>query len=46
MILKRSADAEYASYARTVGLAELKKDGIAKAIAGLTTLSEIYRVTG
>lgn len=46
MILKRSADAEYASYARTVGLAEMKQDGIAKAIAGLTTLSEIYRVTG
>ncbi|WP_409346899.1 GspE/PulE family protein [Paenibacillus sp. MBLB4367] len=46
MILQRRSDAEYASYARTLGLVSLQNDGIAKAIAGLTTLTEVYRVTG
>ena len=46
MILDRRSDSEYRSYAiKHTGLVPMLADGLAKAAQGLTTLSEVFRVT-
>ncbi len=45
MILQRRSDSEYLQYARSIGLRPMIDDGMLKAAAGLTTISEVYRVT-
>lgn len=44
MILQKRSDSEYTSYARSVGLQPMVLDGLHKAAAGLTTITEVYRV--
>ncbi|GAB7386580.1 GspE/PulE family protein [Bacillaceae bacterium] len=44
MILARSADSEYRRHAKAQGFATMLQDGLAKAAAGETTVSEILRV--
>lgn len=46
MILQKKPDSAYRNYAVEHGLVPLLKDGLAKAVSGLTTVAEIYRVTG
>jgi type IV pilus assembly protein PilB len=45
MILQKRSDSEYAAYARTQGFKTILEDGMDKAAAGLTTISEVYRVS-
>ncbi|MNN94963.1 Type II secretion system protein E [compost metagenome] len=45
MILQKRSDSEYAAYARTQGFKTILEDGMDKACAGLTTISEVYRVS-
>lgn len=44
MILQKRTDSEYRAYASARGLIPLVQDGLAKAAAGLTTVSEVFRV--
>lgn len=46
MILQRLSDSEYRSYAESQTLVPLMRDGLVKVAQGLTTVSEIYRVSG
>lgn len=46
MVLHKRPDNEYLAYASDKGLIPLMQDGLEKAAAGLTTISEIYRVLG
>ncbi|MED4603479.1 ATPase, T2SS/T4P/T4SS family [Paenibacillus validus] len=46
MILQKRPDSDYRAYALTQSYVPLVKDGLAKAAAGYTTLSEIFRVIG
>ncbi|KIL42465.1 type II secretion system protein E [Gordoniibacillus kamchatkensis] len=45
MILQKRPDNEYLHHALRKGMVPILKDGLEKAAAGLTTLSEIFRVT-
>jgi type IV pilus assembly protein PilB len=45
MILDKRSDAEYRRHARSLGMKSMLEDGIEKARRGLTTLSEVLRVT-
>ncbi|KRE93170.1 type II secretion system protein GspE [Paenibacillus sp. Soil766] len=46
MILQKRSDNDYRNYAIEHGLIPMINDGISKVIAGLTTLAEVFRVTG
>ncbi|MNI25786.1 Type II secretion system protein E [compost metagenome] len=47
MIMQRRTDSDYRKYAiETGGMIPLLQDGLSKVMAGQTTISEIYRVTG
>jgi type IV pilus assembly protein PilB len=46
MILQRRSDSDYRNYAVSRTLVPMIQDGLAKVAAGLTTVSEIFRVTG
>lgn len=45
MIMAGKSSQEMALYARTRGMLTLRQDGIAKAMAGLTSIEEVLRVT-
>lgn len=45
MILQRRSDSEYLEYAKTAGLKLMVEDGLQKAASGLTTITEVFRVT-
>jgi len=46
LVLGRADIAGLAAAARAAGLVELRRDGLAKAAAGVTSLEEVLRVTG
>ncbi|GMA51863.1 type II secretion system protein E [Alicyclobacillus contaminans] len=46
MVVEKRTDAEYRSYVQSQGMTSLLEDGMAKIAAGLTTLSEVLRVSG
>jgi type IV pilus assembly protein PilB len=47
LILQKRSDSEYRNYAvEQGGMVPIIKDGLSKVVAGLTTVSEIFRVTG
>jgi type IV pilus assembly protein PilB len=46
MMLQKRSDNEYESYAIANGMIPLLRDGVEKVAAGLTTISEVYRVAG
>lgn len=47
MVLQKRSDSEYRQYAvESAGMVPILKDGLSKVAAGLTTVSEVYRVTG
>ena len=45
LTIKRSSSSDILAQAQKEGLITMKQDGILKAIAGLTTMEEIWRVT-
>jgi len=45
LILRKRTDGEYRAYASEHGLVPLVRDGLEKAAVGLTTVSEVFRVT-
>jgi type IV pilus assembly protein PilB len=45
MILQKRSDNEYRDHALTCGFIPMLKDGLVKVATGLTTLSEVFRVT-
>ena len=45
LILKRRPEAEIKQQARRIGMTTLREDGMAKVLAGVTTLEEVLRVT-
>lgn len=45
LVLKRSTSSQLAELAKKEGLISMKQDGILKALAGLTTIEEVWRVT-
>lgn len=45
MILQKRSDNEYRDHAYAHGLIPIMKDGLIKAVAGQTTISEVFRVT-
>lgn len=46
MVVEKRTDDEYRHYVREKGVLSLLDDGLAKAAVGLTTLSEVLRVSG
>jgi type IV pilus assembly protein PilB len=46
MILQKRSDSDYKSYALQQSLVPMHIDGLQKVAAGLTTIAEVYRVTG
>lgn len=46
MILQKRSDSDYRAYAISQGLIPMLQDGLKKVVAGITTMSEIYRVLG
>ena len=45
LVLARAGEAKIKGAARAEGMKTMREDGLAKAVAGLTTLEEILRVT-
>ena len=45
MIYAKSSTAELRQQARQLGMRTLREDGLRKAVAGITTLQEVFRVT-
>jgi type II secretory ATPase GspE/PulE/Tfp pilus assembly ATPase PilB-like protein len=45
LILKRASSAQIREKACKFGMKTLRQDGLAKVLAGMTTLSEVERVT-
>jgi len=46
LILARGEPQALLATARAAGMVELRQDGLAKAVAGITSLEEVMRVTG
>ncbi|WP_058301308.1 GspE/PulE family protein [Gorillibacterium timonense] len=46
LILQKRPDHEYFAYAAERGMVSLLEDGLRKAVQGLTTITEVFRVTG
>lgn len=46
MINKKASSAEIRKRARELGMSTLREDGIVKALSGMTTLEEVFRVAG
>ncbi|MNC10638.1 Type II secretion system protein E [compost metagenome] len=46
LILRKGSDTEYGALAARAGMVPILEDGLQKAAAGLTTISEVYRVAG
>ena len=45
MVYRRAPTAELRKKARELGMRTLREDGLRKAVAGITTLEEVFRVT-
>ncbi|MCF6092695.1 Flp pilus assembly complex ATPase component TadA [Microaerobacter geothermalis] len=45
MVMTRKSDSEYRNYAMSIGMVPMIKDGLMKAVEGLTTIQEVLRVT-
>ena len=45
MIFNRTTASELRNRARELGMRTLREDGLRKAVAGITTLEEVFRVT-